>query len=370
MNKNRSIMINKLILASPVFALCLSCNQAADHQPAPEQAKQDTVAVFLATKQQVSKSMDFPAEILPYEQADLSAKVQAYVQTIKVDLGDKVQRGQLLATLRAPEVNTQVAQSQSSVSAARAKYNASKDNYDRLLEASKAATPGIVAPVDLEKSKNQMLADLATLQATQKMAQSSQDISSYLVIRAPFSGVVTSRAIDPGDLVGAEKKLVTVQNNQILRIRVAIPENLIAAQNPGDSVHFKTDAYPDQLFTAHLTRKNGAIDPVTRTEIWEYDFDNRKGILKAGMFANVHVDLARPHTSLVVPQTAIVTNQEKKFVIRVKNNTAEWVDVRQGMSLDKGVEIFAPLQEGDTLAFRASDEIKQKTKAVWKVRTE
>lgn len=357
-------------MALLLAAVITSCNQASQKPGTSSVPQKDTVPVFLASSREVSKGMDFPAEILPWEQAELSAKVQGYVATVRVDIGDRVSKGQILATLRAPELSAQVAQAASSVAEARAKLNASRDAYERLLEASKASTPGIVAPVDLERSRNQMLADQASLEATQKQAQSSRDISSYLILEAPFSGIVTERKADPGDLVGANANLLTVQNNQVLRLRIAVPENFTATHNLSDSVHFKIDAFPDQIFAARLARKNGAIDPATRSEIWEYDFDNRNSILKSGLFANVHLDLARPHGSIVVPPAAIVTNQEKKFVIRIHGNKAEWVDVRQGLSTDNGVEIFGHLNLGDTLVVRATDELKPGAVYTWKIQSD
>jgi hypothetical protein len=78
--------------------------------------------------------------------------------------------------------------------------------------------------------------------------------------------------------------------------------------------------------------------------------------------------MQRRGTSLIVPSSAIVTNQERKFVIRIKDGKAEWVDIRQGLSTEKGIEVFSTLQAGDTLVTRASDERKQGSTAYWKIK--
>jgi membrane fusion protein, multidrug efflux system len=327
----------------------------------------DTVPVFVLHDTSVAKSLELPAELLPYEQSELFARVQGYVREMKVDLGDRVHRGQTLALIEAPELNTKQAEYQSSLQAARAKYMSSSDVYRRLNKASQANTPGIVAPVELARSHNQLLADSASYQSAKQLAQSYKQVAGLLVLRAPFDGIITARNADRGALVGNNQVLLTVQNNRTLRLRIAVPELYIASNTASKQATFRVDAFPEKLFTATLSRKSGTIDPTTRTEQWEYKFDNSNNELKAGSFAYVKLNLERAGNSLVVPPTAIATNQERKFVIRVKDGTAEWVDVRQSMSTEKGTEIFGDLSNGDTLVVRATDERKPGTGAYWKV---
>jgi membrane fusion protein (multidrug efflux system) len=118
----------------------------------------DTVPVFLLRADTLKKTVELPGELIPYEQTDLYAKVSGFVRTMQVDIGDRVRKGQTLAIIEAPEVNTQFVQAESAIQAARAKWTTSKDNYDRLFRASQSPSPGIVAPVDLVSARNQMLA--------------------------------------------------------------------------------------------------------------------------------------------------------------------------------------------------------------------
>jgi multidrug efflux pump subunit AcrA (membrane-fusion protein) len=130
---------------------------------------------------------------------------------------------------------------------------------------------------------------------------------------------------------------------------------------------FRVDAYPNKLFQATLTRKSESIDPQTRTELWEYVFDNNNHELKTGSFAYVKLGLQRTGNSFILPPATVVTNQERKFVIKIAEGKATWVDVRQGMSTDKGVEVFGELKNGDTLVARGTDERKPGSTAYWKV---
>lgn len=329
-------------------------------------AAQDTVAVFVLRSDTVKKNIDLPGELQPYLQTELFAKVQGYVREMKVDIGDRVRKGQMLAVIEAPEVNTQVSQSEAALASALSKYTASKDKYERLYRASQSESPGIVAPVDLVNSHDQMAADSAAYEALRQQSKAYKEVSGYLHITAPFDGVVIARKADPGALVSASSLLLTVQDNHILRLRVAVPEAYVSAAAGRRDLSFSVDAYPEQRFSGVLTRKTETIDPATRTELWEYDVDNRGRLLKAGGFVSARLSLGRGAASLVVPASAVATTLERKFVIRVHEGKAEWVDVRQGMTTDKGVEVFGELKAGDTLVGKATDERKPGSVAYWK----
>ncbi len=362
---------NKAFLTLVLFVACTvliigGCNNNKPAVQATATNLPDTIPVFILQDTRISKEIELPAELLPFEQAQLFSRVQGYVKEMKVDLGDKVRRGQTLVLIEAPELRTKYAEFQSSLQAAKAKYMSSEDVFERLQKASQAKTAGIVAPVDLERSRNQLMADSASFEASKKLAQSYEEVAGFLVLKAPFNGVVTARNADRGTLVGNDQTILTVQNNRTLRLRVAVPELYSAANTSNKETVFRVDAYPEKLFKASLSRKSESIDPQTRTEQWEYTYDNKGNELKAGSFAYVKLSLQRSGNSFVVPPAAIVTNQERKFVIRVSNGKAEWVDVRQGMSTDKGIEIFGDIKNGDTLVSRATDERKPGSTAYWK----
>jgi membrane fusion protein, multidrug efflux system len=358
--KSDKRFMKQLIALPVVLSLLMACNNNSSTKQTATTATAnapDTVPVFILHDTAVAKNIELPAELLPYEQSQLFARVQGYVKDIKVDIGDRVRRGQTLAIIEAPELNTKQAEYQSSIEAAKARYMSSSDIYERLNKASQANTPGIVAPVDLTRARNQMAADKASYESARQLAQSYKQVAGLLLLHAPFDGIITARNADRGTLVG---------NNRTLRLRIAVPELYNASGTATKQATFRVDAYPEKLFTATLSRKSGTIDPTTRTEQWEYSFNNSNGELKAGSFAYVKLNMARASNSFVVAPTAIATNQERKFVIKVKDGKAEWVDVRQGMSTERGIEIFGNLSNGDTLVVRATDERKPGTTAYWR----
>ncbi|WP_440133551.1 efflux RND transporter periplasmic adaptor subunit [Chitinophaga sancti] len=366
-NKKKNLNNMRLVVFFSLSVLLAACGGSKEQQAGNANTAQDTVPVFLLEQDTLKKMVELPAELVPYENAELFAKVQGFVKEMKVDLGDHVRKGQLLAIIEAPEINSRFAESEAALQSAKAKWTAGKDIYERLYRASQAKTPGIVAPVDLERSRSQMMADSATYAAAEKQSQAYKAVSGYLYIKSPFDGVITARKADPGALVGTNAMLLTVQNNRILRLRAAVPEMYISAATTSKNMAFRVDAYPTQQFKAALTRKSETIDPVTRTELWEFQVDNSSHELKAGGFAYVKIEITRIHPSYIVPASAIATTQEKKFVIRLRDGHLEWIDVRQGIINDKGVELFGDLQKDDTLLLKATDERKPGTSVYGKL---
>jgi membrane fusion protein, multidrug efflux system len=359
MKKNRAIL--GYIILVTIFAT--GCKNNATKE-LTQNVKTDSLPAFILQKKSFNKKISFPGELVPFERAEIFAKITGYVKSIKVDIGDAVQKGEVIAILDAPEMNANYSQVNSDVQTARSKYIESLDAYKRITNAAKVE--GTVAAGELEKVKNQMMADSAGLEALRSKLIAYAQLKDYLIIRAPFSGVVTQRNFDPGTLTGTgnTKPLLVIENIDILRLRLPIPEAYTSANPNGSSVFFTVDAYPGVAYNAKLSRKAGALNLTNRTETWEFIYQNKDNQLKSGMFANATLDFSRSAPSFTVPGTSVVTNLEKRFIIRLKNGKTEWVDVHIGIVLDDKTEIFGNLAEGDTILVRGTDEIKQDKKFI------
>lgn len=359
------------ITATMLFVLsaCSERNEDNAQQPQPTTV---TAKAFRLQKMRPEKKIIFPAELLPLERAEVFARVNGYIKSLPVDIGDRVQKGQVLLTMEAPEMIANYEKAKADVQTAHSTYLGSRDNYRRLEHA--ARVPGTVAAGELESARSRMLADSAALDATRSSLQALAALKDYLVIRAPFSGTITQRNVDPGTLVGPSnaRPLLLVENNAMLRVRVPVPEAFSLSGDPSGSLQFTVDALPGTAFSAKLSRKSGSLDQQSRTETWEYLFANKGNQLKPGMIANASLELSRSDSSFFVPATAIATTLERKFVIRLHNGVTEWVDVRSGLLTEGKAEIFANLKEGDTLLMRATDEIKEgvKLQPVFEVKSE
>jgi RND family efflux transporter MFP subunit len=340
-------------LLALTFAL-VACEHSQDQPPAattaPEQAT-PTVEVVPVTSAKLDTTARLPGELAPYEMVALYPRVNGFVEEIGVDRGSVVRRGQLLARLSAPELASQRAEAESKLSAARSTFERTKAAAD---------TPGAVAKHDLEVAE-------AAVKADEARVQSLKTLESYLSVRAPFDGVITERNVHPGALVGPPAganapPMLRMESVGHLRLTVAVPETDVGAIADGAKAEFVVRTWPGQKFAGVIKRVAHAIDTKTRTMPVELDVDNGGNKLAAGMFAEVFWPIRRDTPSLFVPPGAIVQTTEKTYVDRVRDDIVEQVAVQRGTALKDRVEVFGPLQAGDTVLRRGSEELKDGTK--------
>jgi len=356
--------MNRWIALLPVILTVLACTGKKKTAEQHGQADPvDSVKVFALQKDSVSKHLKLPVELRPWQRAEIYAKVEGYVNQLKADIGDLVKKNDILLILDAPEAAANYAKATADLQAIRAQYHTSRDTYKRFVAA--AREKGAISDNEMERTRNQMLTDSANYVAAQSGAVAYSELKNYLIIRAPFDGVVTQRTVDVGTLVGkGGSPLMVVENVSKLRLRVAVPEAYTTAIPESESIQFTVDAQPSRKYGAKLARKSNQIDASTRTELWEFEVPNANRELKSGMYGSASFAVLRNGESFVVPYTAVVSNQEKTFVIRVKDQAAEWVDVRTGINMKDQIEVFGELKEGDDLITRANDEIKPQHKVI------
>jgi membrane fusion protein, multidrug efflux system len=405
-----------LLVLSLAIAVGSACGSKGEMKPqastqAAAPAPPPTVTVTTVQSLELNRSLRLPGELQAYQDVVLYAKVPGFVETINVDRGSVVRQGQVLATLRAPELDTQrseaeararAAQSQRAEAAARvsgiraqrleaeAKLAAEETTYQRLKAAS--ATPGAVAGNDVDIAARNVEAARARVQlwvenekaaqsqvraleesekALQNAAKSVQNIEAYLKIVAPFAGVITERNAHQGSLVGptgGANALPMLRLQQVARLRlvVAVPEAEVSGVTPGRQLTFTVPAFPGETFGGTVLRVSHSLEAKTRTMPVELEINNAKGRLAPGMFPEVSWPTRRPRPSLFVPPSAIATTTERSFVIRIRDGVAEWVDVKRGASMNQQgtdlVEVFGDLAPGEQVAIRGTDELRAGTK--------
>jgi RND family efflux transporter MFP subunit len=373
--------IATLLTVSVATLLCPSCSQGPKSAaPAPASTSPATAATSVQVTRVVSQNLNttvkLPAQLMAYEVVDVYPKVTGFVKWIKVDRGSRVKAGEQIAQLEAPEMLAQRAEAeskfqsaQSQLSVAEARMAADQATYQRMSGAAK--TPGAVAGNDLEIAEKAAQADAANVAAIEKSAKAAEaalravaQLESYLSITAPFDGQVTSRNVHPGALVGpaggpgAMTPIVQIQTLTRHRLVVPVPEYDAAGVPQGTEVTFTVPAFPGRNFAAPIARISGAVDVKTRTMPVELDVNDPKGELDPGTFCEVAWPVRRTYPTLFVPASAVGNDLERSFVIRVRNNRAEWIDVRTGATSGNLIEVFGDLAEGDEVAIRGTDQIR------------
>src|SRR5450631_504706 len=349
---------NRLFPALLILVLLYGCqSEDGTQNKKTETAEAPVTDVFFLKKGRLASSLQIPGELIAYQQVDLYAKVNSFVKKLYVDVGSEVKEGELLATMDAPELGSQLAGAESNIKSREAIYLASKANYDRLMETSK--TPGTISPNDLEQAAARKNSDLAQLQSAEAAHKEITETQNYLQIRAPFNGIITARNVNPGAYVGpagkgSELPLFNLQEQKRLRLVLSVPEAYTEYLNHKDEVSFKVRSMPGHSFKAAIKRLSGSIDSRLRSQRVEMDVFNDDKKLLPGMVAEVNLPLPAADSTFIVPKSAVVNSTEAVFVIRVVNNQSQRVDVKTGRDANGFTEIYGNLKVGDLLLRAAS----------------
>lgn len=352
-------------MKSPILIILLGglTVTGCDSQPAaPPLAKPQTVEVVPVASAVMESTVSLPAQLQPYENVDLFPKVAAFIQDVLVDRGAEVRKGQVLVRLNAPELAAQREQVAGVLRAAEAKAAADKATYERLANA--ARTPGVVAENDVNIARQTAVADAALVASARESLRNVAQQEAYLLIRAPFDGVVTDRNLHPGALVGPStgalgaRPILQMANVKRLRLVVAVPAADVQGVSVGQTATFTAPSVPGRKFDAPIARIAQALDNRTRTMAIELDVPNPAGTLTAGEFVTVKWPVKRRAPTLQVPQTAIANDQQRQFVVRVTGGVTQWVDVTTGLTADGKTEVFGELRPGDRIVKRGSDALQ------------
>jgi RND family efflux transporter MFP subunit len=345
-------------------------------------------AVVAVTRGNLASSLTVAGQFQPYQQVDLHAKVSGYIRWIKVDIGDRVRQGEVLALLEVPELQNQVegaqaevrhsqsdiTRAQSEVVSAESTYSAVHAEYTRLEEASKER-PGLIAEQELDdaRAKDQQAAAQvgvakASLDAMRQQLGVSratrsrlETMSRYEQIIAPFTGVVTKRYADTGSLIQAGQDnntqtlpVVQVAESDLLRLRMPVPESDVPYIQVGGDVQVTVNA-TGHTFTGKIIRFSRALDTNTRTMLTEVDVPNHDLSLNPGMYAETTIQLQQKNDALILPAQAVVqngnpSNGNQSYVLVVNaTNHVEKRNVTLGIQTSDRVEITSGLQTGENV---------------------
>ncbi len=413
-SNGRILLSLSLVLA---IAAMQSCSQTEKSAVAPPAINATSALVVPVQSDMLRQVIDLPAELQPYRDVKVHAKVKGFVSWIGVDRGSIVKAGQCLIKLSAPELDSQCNELAAKVTAAqaahaealstlegdRAGYVEIKAKLDsdlltlqRLRKA--ALEPGAIALNEIDQAQKTVEGDEARLKAgaakvaagqsvvaakqqATKAAESSlkalQDTRNYLVVKAPMDGVITERWVHEGDMAGVEmsraedaRPLLRLQQTSRLRLIVAVPESQVAGIKEGETLSFTVPAFQGLEFKGVVRRIGHALDVHTRTMPVELDVRNEKGELEPGMYAAVKWQVKRPYPSLFVPASAVASTIERTFVVRVKDGLVSIVKVKPGQTMGNRIEIFGPVVAGDQVMLKGSDEFKAGAQVSTRMATE
>jgi membrane fusion protein (multidrug efflux system) len=274
------------------------------------------------------------------ESVDITAKVSNKVTAVRFSEGQQVSRGELLVELDGEQARADLA-----VADAALKESASQLQRSRELYATKVLSDQQIEQIE------------ATHAANQARVAAARSRLNDTVIRAPFGGRVGLRRVSVGSLIAPGAVITTLDDTSSIKLDFTVPESVVAAMKPGLTLEATSVAFPGQTFTGRVDSVDSRVDPNTRSVIVRALVPNPAGLLKPGMFMNVHLSRGEADV-LVVPEESLVPEQGDVFVYVVSDGTVEKRKIVIGQRRVGTVQVTQGLQAGELIVTEGTQKLR------------
>jgi HlyD family secretion protein len=375
----------------------------------PKTAKPTPVHTTTVRRGTISHQTMATGDILAAARVEVFSKVEGRLEELRVEQGDPVQAGQVIAHIADAELKARMERAAAELDALHAAWaqmqagalpeeiaqavdgvqhaGAELANAERLLERTRTLVQrGLRSTQDLDdanlrvaqaravynsaEKRLQLLRagaraeDRQALQARLRAAQATLRLAraelQNAVITAPITGIVSYRHVDLGAYITDRTSLVTIVDMDTVKIRVPISERDIGRLRPGLSAHIRVDAYPQDIFEGTIQRISPTIDLTSRSGEVEIAVGNPDYRLKPGMFAKVTLILEQKHNVMVIPRAALRMDDKGPVVFVVQDGTALLRQVTIGLQNDTRVEILDALTPGAEIVLAGQHSLKNK----------
>lgn len=375
----------RIILAVACLTMLASCGrtEAGSDKSASVPNAPLIVPVTKAERVDLVNNLTLTAEFEPFQQVDVMAKVSGYVRSIKVDIGDRVREGQLLATLEIPEMEDDMTKASATVDQTDAEIATASEelkraetahelahlSYSRIADVLKRE-PGLVPQQEVDEAHSRDLvaeAQISTAKSSLRTAEQKarvaraeqgrvQTIHKYMTITAPFEGVITKRYANIGSMIQAgtasqsqAMPVVQLSQNNLLRLVLPVPESAVSRVRAGGVVDVRVPSI-GKTFPGRVARFAERVQQSTRTMDTEVDVPNPALLLVPGMYAEVslQIDQRRGVVSLPLDGVDRSTSQARVYMV-VAPGVIRIAPVTLGLETDQRVEVRSGLDEGDVV---------------------
>lgn len=297
------------------------------------------VIVTTVTRQPFTDSLEALGTARAAESIEVTAEVSDTVESIHFTEGEVVQAGAVLVRL-------DDAEAQANLAAAQAALVDSRSQYQRSLQ---LADSGAVSASQLQQLEAQMNADAAQVQAARSRLASH-------TIRAPFTGRVGLRQVSVGSLIQPGTVITTLDDIDPIKLDFSVPEVFIGALEPGMRITARSQAFPEREFTGQVESIGTRVDPVSRALTVRAELPNPEGRLKPGMFLTVKL-IRESEPALLIPEQAVIPENERQFVYVVREGTAHKREIRTGRRQPGVVEVLSGLEEGEVIVTEGAHKL-------------
>jgi len=315
--------------------------------------------VTVVQAEQIRTGPAISGSLTPEKSATIRAEMSGSVVQTYAEAGQRVRAGQQLAQLDASVLRDQQISAQGAVNTAQSAYDIAQRELSRAQTLEKA---GAIAERDVEQARNAVVASRGQLSTARAQLANINKQLDKASVQAPFSGVVSARSVNAGDVVTPGTALYTVVDPGSMQLEASVPADALGDVRVGMPVDFTVTGYPNRHFTGRITRVNPTADPTTRQVKILASIPNAGNTLVGGLFAEGRVS-SEAHTAPMVPIAAVDERGLRPTVVRLKNGKVEKVEVALGIrdQAAETVEITSGLVPGDTVLLGAARGISPGT---------
>lgn len=357
------IALGLLIVAALLAAL------GVYHQHGKSQDRQQTgqavqagaklVHVVKPTKSPPAFEFTLPGSAEALTTATLYARVNGYLKARYADIGDRVQEGQLLAEIDAPDIEAQLSQTRAQLEQNHAAADIAKVTFERQ---KRLVDQKVVSRQDYDQAEANYHQAFANVKASEAAVQNLAVQQNFTRIVAPFAGVVTTRNLNDGALISSGSgttapSIFTVAQIDTLRVFIFVPQAYAPSVKPDQEVGITLPEYPGRLFKGKVTRTADSLDVTARTERVEIQLPSENGALLPGMYLAVKFRVEQATPALIVPADTVDIRKEGPRVALVKDDKIAYRDITLGRDLGKNIEVVTGVTEADQLVVNPTPEL-------------
>jgi RND family efflux transporter MFP subunit len=321
-----------------------------------------TVSVVHPTLEPGQEDLVLPSTTQAYVESPIYARTNGYLKKWYHDIGSRVRQGELLADIDTPEVDQQLSQARADLGTSRANEDLSKITATRYQDLIK--TDG-VSKQEVDNAVGDYAAKKAGMQSAEANVRRLEELESFKHIYAPFSGVITRRNVDIGNLInagngGAAQELFFLAQTDPIRAYVRVPEIYGSTIHAGLGAYLELSQYPGENFQGKVVRTADAIDLASRTLNTEVDVPNKDGRLLPGGYAQVHLLVKVTGQRLQVPVNALLFRSEGLRAVTIdENHKTHLQALTIGRDYGTALEVLQGLKPGDWIVLNPPDSLEE-----------
>ena len=317
-----------------------------------------TVAVVSPAAKIPGSGLNLPAEVKPWQEASIFARVNGYLKSWLVDIGAHVEKDQLLAEINTPDLDQQLAQAHSQAALAKKSLELAKSTNDKW---QKLWHEGVVSELDAENTATSQGTNQANTEAFAANLRFLEQEVAFKRVTAPFTGTITIRNVNVGDLITANNtsfEMFHIQQTDPLRVYFRIPQTQAPSIAVGQTFDVQVGAQSAKTYPGKVISTSEAVSPDSRTMLVELQVDNSKNEILPGSYATIRVPQSVLGKILILPDNTLIF-REKNMQVGVVDakGVVQLRDVKVGRDFGIQSEILSGVTESDKVIVNPSDSL-------------